>query len=48
MVYDGNRKFHEGARWGVLGDLGELFVNKEGYMVYVCPNCGKAEFFFEK
>jgi hypothetical protein len=45
MTYRGSRRLHEGARWGVLGDLGELFVNQESFKVYTCPRCGKAEFF---
>jgi hypothetical protein len=33
----GPRSFHEGSRWGVLGDLTELLVNKEAFNLYVCP-----------
>ena len=29
--YVGTKRFHEGTRWGVLGDIGELFVNKEKF-----------------
>jgi hypothetical protein len=43
----GTKKFHEGVRWGVLGDLAELFVNRESFEVYVCPRCGHVEFFVE-
>ena len=45
MQYGGVRKFHEGPRWGALGDITELFVNKESYVTYVCPNCGKIELY---
>lgn len=47
LKYVGTKRFHEGARWGVLGDLGELFVNREGFEVFVCPRCGRVEFFLE-
>lgn len=41
----GTKHFHEGARWGILGNLAELFVNREGFDVYVCSRCGHVEFF---
>jgi hypothetical protein len=47
LVYVGTRDFHEGTRWGVLGELGELFVNKEHFDVYSCPRCGRVEFFLD-
>jgi phage FluMu protein Com len=47
LTYAGTKKFHEGTRWGILGDLGELFVNKEQFAVYFCPRCGKVEFFVD-
>jgi uncharacterized protein YbaR (Trm112 family) len=47
LEYVGTKKFHEGARYGVLGDLGELFVNKERFDVYVCPRCGRVELFVD-
>ncbi len=47
LDYVGTKKFHEGTRWGVLGELGELFVNKERFDVYVCPQCGKVELFVD-
>lgn len=49
MRFTGTRKFHEGTRgWGFwLGDLGELFTNREHYDTYVCTRCGKIEFFLE-
>ena len=47
LTYAGTKKFHEGTRWGLMGDLGELFVNKENFDVYHCPHCGKVEFFVD-
>lgn len=45
ITYQGNYKFHEGTRIGVLGNLFEFFVNRKSFDLYSCPNCGKAEFF---
>lgn len=45
MRYAGNYKFHEGTRVGALGSLFELFVNRESFDLYLCPKCGKVEFF---
>ena len=36
-----------GTRWGILGDIGELFVNKEKFDVYVCKRCGRVELFVD-
>jgi uncharacterized protein YbaR (Trm112 family) len=47
LDYVGTKAFHEGARWGVLGDIGELFVNKERFDVYCCPRCGRVAFFVD-
>lgn len=47
LDYVGTKRFHEGSRWGVLGDLGELFVRRESFDVFVCPRCGRVEFFVE-
>ena len=27
--------------------MGELFVNRESFDVYVCPRCGRVEFFVD-
>lgn len=43
----GTKRFHEGANWGILGELGELFVKRERFDVYACPKCGKVEFFVD-
>lgn len=47
LEYVGTRDFHEGTRWGVLGELGELFVNKQRFDVFVCPRCGRVELFID-
>ena len=47
LDYVGTKAFHEGTDWGVLGNLGELFVNRERFEVYVCPRCGRVEFFVD-
>ncbi|HUS77997.1 MAG TPA: hypothetical protein VM050_04980 [Patescibacteria group bacterium] len=47
LDYVGRRMFHEGTRWGVLGNLGEIFVNRERFDIYVCPRCGRVEFFID-
>ena len=47
LDYIGTKAFHEGTRWGVLGDLAELFVNRERFDVYCCPRCGRVEFFVD-
>ena len=47
LDYVGTKRFHEGTRWGLLGDLGELFVNRESFDVFVCNRCGRVEFFVE-
>ena len=45
LIYSGIYHFHEGKRYGVFGNLFELLVNKESFDIYVCPKCGKVEFF---
>ncbi len=47
LEHVGTKRFHEGARWGVLGELGELFVKRERFDVYACPRCGHVEFFLD-
>lgn len=47
LTYVGTKAFHEGTRWGVLGDIGELFVSKEKFDVYVCERCGRVELFVD-
>ena len=45
MVYTGLYKFHEGAMAGVWGSFFEIFQNREHFEIYLCPKCGKVEFF---
>ncbi len=45
LDFMGTRYFHEGARLGVLGNLAELFVNKQGFDIYSCSECGHVDFF---
>ena len=47
LDFVGTKRFHEGSNWGVLGELGELFVNRESFDIYVCPRCGRVEFFVD-
>jgi hypothetical protein len=47
LRYVGRRRFHEGTNWGFLGEVGELFVKKEHFDVYLCPRCGQVEFFVD-
>ncbi|MFW5706496.1 MAG: hypothetical protein ACOC12_01130 [Bacteroidota bacterium] len=45
MMFSGEFKFHEGPKMGFWGNLFELFVNRESFDLYLCPKCGKVEFF---
>ena len=45
LVYIGKKEFHEGMRWGMLGDLSELFINQTKLEMYFCPACRHVEFF---
>jgi uncharacterized protein with PIN domain len=47
LHYVGRKRFHEGTNWGVFGELGELFVKREHFDVYLCPRCGRVEFFVD-
>jgi hypothetical protein len=47
LEYVGTRDFHEGARRGALGVLGELFVHKEHFDVYVFERCGRVSLFVD-
>jgi ribosomal protein L40E len=47
LKFVGTKKFHEGTHWGVLGELGELFENREHFDVYVCSRCGRVELFVD-
>jgi hypothetical protein len=45
LVFSGNYKFHEGSRIGVFGNVFEAFLNRESFDLYICPKCGKVEFY---
>ena len=45
MLKLGSKEFHEGTRWGAIGNLGELFVVKQALDMFACQSCGKVEFF---
>jgi predicted nucleic-acid-binding Zn-ribbon protein len=45
LMYAGKFKFHEGTRWGFVGGIFELAVNREPFDVCKCPKCGSVEFF---
>ena len=45
LAYIGRKEFHEGMRWGALGDFGELFVSHTELEMYFCPTCRRVEFF---
>lgn len=48
LDFVGTRHFHEGTRaFDVMGGLWELFKNRERFDVYVCPRCGRVEFFVD-
>jgi hypothetical protein len=47
LTYVGRKRFHEGTNWGVLGEIGEFFVKREHFDVYVCPRCGRVELFVD-
>ena len=47
LEHVGTKRFHEGTNWGAFGELGELFVKRERFDVYVCPRCGRVEFFVD-
>ena len=43
--FAGNFDFHEGTNFAALGSLFEIFINRESFDLYLCPKCGKVEFF---
>lgn len=47
LTYMGEKRFHEGTRWGLIGELGHLFEKSESFHVYACPDCGHVEFFVD-
>jgi hypothetical protein len=48
LEFLGTKKLHEGTRaWDFFGGIWELLKNREKYDVYVCPRCGRLEFFLD-
>jgi hypothetical protein len=47
LDYVGRKRFHEGTNWGFFGEVGELFVKRQHFDLYVCPRCGKVELFVD-
>ncbi|KIO36942.1 hypothetical protein DB48_08115 [Shewanella sp. cp20] len=45
LTFISTKEFHEGVRWGILGNLAEFFVNKESLDMFASKSCGKVEFF---
>jgi len=47
MQFAGTLQLHEGTRmWPVLlGNIGELLVNRKRFETFLCTGCGKVEFF---
>ena len=45
LIYSGNFKFHEGTRLGIFGNIFEAFTNRESFDLFICPKCGKVEFY---
>ena len=45
LDYHGNFRFNENTRSGSIGNLLEVFINKESIDIYSCPKCGKIEFY---
>jgi hypothetical protein len=49
LDFIGTKKFHEGSRAApfLLGEIGELLVNRETFDVYLCSRCGRIEMFLD-
>jgi hypothetical protein len=47
MVFGGTRKIQDRQHWSTIGNLVELLSNKDSFDLFVCPQCGKVEFFIE-
>jgi hypothetical protein len=44
MAYLGTKRFYEGSYTADIL-LGDFFIHREEFEVYLCPGCGKVEFF---
>ncbi len=49
LDFIGTKRFHEGSQAApfLLGEIGELLVNKESFDVYVCSRCGRIQMFMD-
>ena len=49
LDFIGTKRFHEGSRAApfILGEVGELLVNRESFDVYMCSRCGRIELFMD-
>ncbi len=48
LEYAGTKQFHEGTRfWDFAGGVFELLKHREAFDLYVCPRCGRVEFFVD-
>jgi hypothetical protein len=48
LTFIGTKKLHEGTRvWDAMGGVWELFKHRESFDVYMCPRCGRVEFFVD-
>jgi hypothetical protein len=47
LEYVGTKKFQEGTRWGMFGDVGGMFKDREHFDIYMCPRCGRVELFVD-
>jgi ssDNA-binding Zn-finger/Zn-ribbon topoisomerase 1 len=45
LAFLDNKLLHTGTNWGILGEIGEIFVEKNSYDLYACPICGGVEWF---
>ena len=45
LDFQGNFKFHKDSSIGPMDDLLDLSIYKGSFDFYLCPNCGKVEFF---
>ena len=45
MVFGGTRKIQDRQHWTTFGNLVELLANRDSFDLFVCPKCGKVEFF---
>lgn len=46
LEYGGTKRFHEGTRfWDFMGGVFELLKGRMAFDLYVCPRCGRVEFF---